>query len=169
VFEKVVYEHVLNFLMENALIYKFQSGFLPGHSTTHQLIELINEIFMALDNRELICLIFCDVSKAFSRVWLLGLLLKLERYSIKGNLPQWIGSYISAREQQVIIKNAISGKGNLKASVPQGSILGPLLFLMFINDIADEMIGLCRLFADDTSIGEKSYEMNSLCNMVNTD
>jgi hypothetical protein len=102
-------------------------------------------------------------------VWLLGLLLKLERYSIKGNLPQWIGSYISAREQQVIIKNAISGKGNLKASVPQGSILGPLLFLIFINDIADEMIGLCRLFADDTSIGEKSYEMNILCNMVNTD
>jgi hypothetical protein len=74
--------------MKNALIYKFQSGFLPGHSTTHQLIELINEIFMALDNRELICLIFCDVSKAFDRVWLRGLLLKLERYGIKGNLLQ---------------------------------------------------------------------------------
>ena len=95
-----------------------------------------------------------------------GLLLKLERYGIKGNRLQWLGSYISAREQQVIIKNVISGKGNLKAGVPQGSIL---LFLIFINDIADEKIGLCRLFADDTSIGEKSYEMNSLCNMVNTD
>ena len=93
----------------------------------------------------------------------------LERYGIKGNLLQWLGRYISAREQQVIIKNAISGKGNLKAGVPQGSILGPLLFLVSINDIADETIGLCRLFADDTSIGEKSYEMNSLCNMVNTD
>jgi hypothetical protein len=58
--------------MENALIYKFQSGFLPRHSTTHQLIELINEIFLALDNRELICLIFCDVSTAFDRVWLRG-------------------------------------------------------------------------------------------------
>jgi hypothetical protein len=55
-FEKVVYKHIFNFLMENALIYKFQSGFLPGHSTTHQLIEHINEIFMALDHRELICL-----------------------------------------------------------------------------------------------------------------
>ena len=106
--------------MENALIYKFQSGFLPDHSTTHQLIELINEICMALDNRELIYLIFCDVSKAFDRVWLRGLLLKLERYGIKGNLLQWIGSFISAREQQVIIKNAISRKGNLKAEVPQG-------------------------------------------------
>jgi hypothetical protein len=68
VFEKVVYKKKYNFLMENALIYKFQSGFLPGHSTTHQLIELINEICMALDNRELICLIFCDVSKAVDSV-----------------------------------------------------------------------------------------------------
>ena len=76
-------------------------SFLPGHSTTHQLIELINEICMALDNRELICLVFC---KAFDRVWLRGLLLKLERYGIKGNLLQWLRSYISAREQQVIIK-----------------------------------------------------------------
>jgi hypothetical protein len=106
--------------MENALIYKFQSGFLPGHSTTHQIIELINEICMALDNRELVCLIFCDLSKGFDRVWLRGLLLKLERYDIKGNLLQWQGIYISAREQQVIIKNAISGNGNLKAGVPQG-------------------------------------------------
>jgi hypothetical protein len=169
VFEKVVYKHIFNFLMENALIYKFQSGFLPGHSTTHQIIELINEICMALDNRELVCLIFCDLSKGFDRVWLRGLLLKLERYDIKGNLLQWQGIYISAREQQVIIKNAISGNGNLKAGVPQGSILGLLLFLIFINEIADETIGVCRLFADDTSIGEKSYEMNSLCNMVNTD
>ena len=98
-------------------------------------------------------------------MWLRGLLLKLERYGIKGNILQWIGSYISAREQQVIIENVISGKGNLKAEVSQGSILGPLFFLIFINDIADETIGLCRLLADDTSIGEKSYEMNSLCNM----
>jgi hypothetical protein len=102
-------------------------------------------------------------------VWLRGLLLKLERYGIKGNLLQWLGSYISAREQQVIIKNAISGNGNLKAGVPQGSILEPFLFLIYINDIADETIGLCRLFADNTSIGEKSHKINSLCNMVNTD
>ena len=154
--------------MENALIYKFQSGFLPGHSTTHQLIELINEIFMALDNRELICLILCDVSKAFDRVWLRGLLLKLERYGIKGNLLQWLGSYMSVREQQVITKNALSGNGNLKAEVP-GVHPWPLLFLLFINDIAAETIGLCRLFTDDTSIEEKSYEINSLCSMVNTD
>ena len=78
------------------------------------------------------------MSKAFDRVWLRGLLLKLDRYDIKGNLLHWLGSYISAREQQVIIKNAFSGKGIHKAGVPQG---WPLLFLVFINDIADETIG----------------------------
>jgi hypothetical protein len=131
VFEKVVYKHIFNFLMENALIYTFQSGFLPGHYTTHQLIELINEIVMALDNRELICLILCDVSKAFDRVWLRGLLLKLERYGIKGNLLQWLGSYMSVREQQVITKNALSGNGNLKAEVPRGPSLAPSLLIIY--------------------------------------
>ena len=103
-------------------IYKFQSGFIPGHSTSHQLIELTHEIMQSIDNEELICLIFCDVSKAFDRVWLRDLLLRLERYGIKGNLLRWLESYISNREQQVIIKDTISLKGNLKAGVPQGSI-----------------------------------------------
>ena len=77
-FEKVVCKNVFNFLMENALIYKFQYGFLPGHSTTHQFIELINEICMALDNRELICLIFCDVSKAVDSV-VMRLIIKIRK------------------------------------------------------------------------------------------
>jgi hypothetical protein len=92
---------------------------MHGHSTSHQLIELTHDIMQSLDNQELICLIFCDVSKAFDRVWLRGLLLKLERYGIKGSLLRWIESYISNREQQVIIKETISLKGNLKALVPQ--------------------------------------------------
>jgi hypothetical protein len=117
--------------MENALIYKFQSEFLAGHSTTHQLIEFINEIFMALDNRELICLILCDVSKDFDRVWLRGLLLKLERYGIKGNLLQGLGSCILVREQQVIIKNEISGNGNLKAGSPGVHPWSPSLLNMY--------------------------------------
>ena len=78
---------------------------MHGHSKSHQLIELTHEIMQSLDNQELICLIFCDVSKAFDRVWLRGLLLKLEPYGIKGSLLRWIESYISNREQQVIIKD----------------------------------------------------------------
>jgi len=101
-------------------------SFLPDHSTTHQLIELINEICMALDNREFICLVFCDGSKAFDRVWLRGLLLKLERYGIKGNLLQRLRSYISAREQQVIIKKMrFLGKVILWQGFPRGPSLFP--------------------------------------------
>ena len=169
IFEKVVCKYIFNFLVNNALIYKFQSGFIPGHSTSHQLIELTHESIQSLDNQELICLIFCNVSKAFDRIWLRGLLLKLERYGIKGNLLRWLESYISNREQHVIIKDTISVKGNLKAGVPQGSNLVPLLFLIFINDIANDMLGLCRLFADYTSVSEKSLEINHLRSMVNID
>ena len=129
----------------------------------------MHEILLALDNHELICLIFCDVSKAFDRVWLRGLIFKLERYGIKGDLLEWSVSYISNREQMVVIKDAVSVKGQLKAGVPQGSILGPLLFLIYINDIADDLTGLCRLFADDTSISERCLDVQSLNNLVNID
>jgi hypothetical protein len=142
---------------------------MHGHSKSHQLIELTHEIMQSLDNQELICLIFCDVSKAFDRVWLRGLLLKLEPYGIKGSLLRWIESYISNREQQVIIKDPISLKENLKAGVPQGPTIASLVFLIFINDIADDMLGLCRLFADDTSVGERALEINNLRSMVNID
>ena len=135
IFEKVAYKCIFNFLDDNSLIYKFQSGFIPGHSTLHQLIVLTHEIMQSLDNQELICFL-CDVSKAFDRVWLRGLLLKLERYGITGNLLRWLESYILNREKQIIIKDTISLKGNLKAGVTQVSTPGPRLFLIFINDIA---------------------------------
>ena len=98
-----------------------------------------------------------------------GLLLKLERYGIKGSLLRWLEGYISNREHQVIIKDTISLKSNVKVGVAQGSILYSLLFFIFINDIADDMLGLCRLFADDMSVGERSLEINNLRSMVNID
>ena len=85
-------------------------------------------------------------------MWIKGLLLKLEKNGIGDNLLIWLKSYLSNRTQRVVIKDALSNIGQLKAGVPQGSVLVPL-FLVFINDIADGMTGLGRLFADDTSIG----------------
>jgi hypothetical protein len=124
---------------------------------------------LALDNKEMTSITFADVSKAFDRVWIRGLILKLERYGVKGELLCWLKRYLSNRCQRVIIKDAISSVGELKAGVPQGSVLEPLLFLIFINDIANDMLGLGRLFADDTSIGHTAHDETTLTNMINID
>ena len=95
---------------------------------------------------------FYDISKAFDRLWHKGLIEKLKSYGINGKLLKWLKDYISERKQQVLLNNSISSLGTLKAGVPQGSVLEPLLFLLFINDIADDIQSLVRLFADDSSL-----------------
>jgi hypothetical protein len=167
--EKIDFKYIFSHLVFNSLLYRFQSGFIPGYSTTHQLVELYHNILLALDNKEMTSITFADVSKVFDRVWIRGLILKLERYGVKGELLCWLKSYLSNRCQRVIIKDAISSVGELKAGVPHGSVLGPLLFLIFINDMADDMLGLGRLFADDTSIGHTAHDETTLTNMINID
>ena len=160
VFERCVFKHVYNHLISNSLIYQYQSGFLPGHSTVHHLIELIHHTCLALERYETNCQIFCDISKAFDRVWHRGLLLKISNYGITGYLLQWFQSYLLSRRQKVFINQTYSSDKPLSAGVPQGSVLGPLLFLIYINDISDDLTGLARLFADDTSLSfyiVKSY------------
>ena len=150
-------------------MYSYQSGFIPGCSTTHQLVELYDRILFALDNKHLTSVTFADISKAFDTVWIRALLLKLEKYGVKGDVLAWLKSYLSNRTQKVMIKDALSSVGQLRAGVPQGSVLGPLLFLVFINDIADHMSGLGRLFADDTSIGHVADDEHTLKNLINSD
>jgi hypothetical protein len=115
-----------------------------------------------LDKKQITSITFADISKAFDTVWIKVLKLKLEKYGIKGNLLFWLKSNLSRQKQQVVIKDAISSTGELNAGVPQGSVLGPLLFLIFINDIADNMTGFGRLFADDTCIGHTAHNEENL-------
>ena len=84
--ERVVFKHVYNFLHENNLIYKYQSGFLPGHSTTYRLVDIFHLICQSFEEKQTSCVIFCDISKAFDRVWHDGLLFKLRQNDIKGPL-----------------------------------------------------------------------------------
>ncbi|PJE78081.1 hypothetical protein CI610_02987 [invertebrate metagenome] len=168
-FERVVHKHIYNFLIENDLIYKYQSGFLPNHSTTHQLIELYHSIITSLENYEHSILIFCDFSKAFDRVWHKGLLHKLNNYGISGPLLRWITSYLSNRKQSVFINDSISSRKTINAGVPQGSVLGPLFFLLYINDISCELSSLSRLFADDTSLSYSSHDLNTIEADANAD
>ena len=95
---------------------------------------------------------FCDISKAFGRVWHRGLLFKLDSAGVSDSLILRISDYLAERKQRVVLPGAASSWKNIKAGVPQGSILGPLLFLSYINDIVEDIHSCIRLFADDTSL-----------------
>jgi hypothetical protein len=131
--ERIVYKHAYNDLVENNLIYKYQSMFLPKHSTVHQQLKLYNSILNSL-GKKISCFLFCDFSKAFDNVWHNGLIHKMISYGIQGNLIKWFENYIFKRKQKVINKNSRSSFEPFSACVPQGSVLGPLMFLIYIND-----------------------------------
>ena len=124
---------------------------LPEDSTTNQLTFLYRTFCQALDAGKEIRVVFCDISKAFDRVWHAGLLHKRRSVGISGEFLKWIYSYLVGRKQRVVLQGVESEWNYIKVGVPQGSILGPLLFLIFINDIGTEIGSSIRLFADDTS------------------
>ena len=167
--ERIVFKHIHNHLIDNDLIYKKQSGFLPGHCTVFQLIDIYHQICYASDNKESTCMIFCDISKAFDRVWHKGLLYKLRQNGINGTLLHWLDSYLSNRNQTVLIGNSISLVKKTNAGVPQGSVLGPLLFLIYVNDIADNLVSVARLYADDSSLAASTNDIDEMEILLNTD
>ena len=152
VMERCVYKHIYNYLLTNRIVTSNQSGFTPGDSAINQLLYITNEFGKALDEGKEIRVIFCDISKAFDRVWHKGLLRKLKSVGIRGHLLGWIESYLSNRRQRVVINGCTSEWQNIYAGVPQGSILGPLLFIIYINDIVSDISSCIKLFADDTSL-----------------
>jgi hypothetical protein len=131
VMERCVFKHIHNYLLENNIIINNQSGFTKGDSAIYQLINITNDFGKALDEGKEVRVIFCDISKAFDRVWHRGLLKKLELIGIRGSLLDWVQNYLSGRKQRVVINNASSDWGFIKAGVPQGSILEPLYFFNY--------------------------------------
>jgi hypothetical protein len=152
ILERVVFKHLYNYVKENGLLSPHQSGFQTGDSTVNQLSFLYHTFCEALDKKKDVHIVFCDISKAFDRVWHEGLIYKLQKIGICGTLLLWFKDYLRNRMQKVIIRGQQSETGIIKAGVPQGSVLGPLLFLIYINDLADTVTSKIKLFADDTTL-----------------
>ena len=152
VFERCVFREVFNFLLTHEKLSKLQAAYTPNSSTECQLLEIYNTISEAMEHGLSIRFVFCDVSKAFDRVWHEGLLHKLENNGVRGSLLKWFKSYLSDRQQLVVLNGQKSELKNIKAGVPQGSILGPLLFIVYMNDIVDAVNTNIRLYADDSTL-----------------
>ena len=150
--EKVVFIRLYNFLLEIGFLNPLQSGFRPGDSTVNQLVYLVHRIYAAFEQGKEVRMVYLDISKAFDKVWHKGLLYKLEAIGVRDPLLSWFCSYLSDRKQRVVIDGQSSDWIGTNSGVPQGSVLGPLLFLIYINDIADNVQSDCLLYADDTSL-----------------
>ena len=151
-FERCVHSQIFQFLSENNVLTQSQSGFIPGDSTTNQLMIIYDNICKAYDDRVTSQSIFFDISKAFDKVWHKGLLHKLFAIGVRGQLYNWFKDYLSSRQQCVVLKGKQSDFLTIQSGAPQGSVLGPLLFLIYINDITHNIESIIKLFADDTSI-----------------
>ena len=161
IFEKLMYNILNNFLYKNDVIYKYQFGFRKKHSTQHAIITLVDRITSSLDSGDLAIGVFLDLKKAFDTVDHHILIKKLFSYGIRGNTLKWFQSYLTDRSQFVSYDGIESKVLPIQYGVPQGSILGPLLFIIYMNDLFNVSNFLFTiLYADDTCVvlGEKSLE-----------
>ena len=153
IFEKVMHVRILSFLESNNSLYEMQYGFRPGRSCEHALLNAQNDILSSLSRHQISLLLLIDFSKAFDMVDHSVLLTKLDHYGIRGSALQWIKSYLINRKQHVTVNGTKSTSNIMNYGVPQGSILGPLLFIIYINDIPEiAQYAKFILYADDANI-----------------
>ena len=153
ILEKLVHKRMIKFLEDNKILYNRQFGFRCKHSTVHGLITITEDIKKSIDDGKLTCGVFIDLQKAFDTVDHKILLKKLEIYGFRGITNDWFSTYLSGRKQYVSVSGVDSNYRDIKHGVPQGSVLGPILFLIYINDLANATIYSRSFnFADDTAI-----------------
>ena len=168
IFEKLMHQRLYKFLESFEILYPLQFGFREKHSTSHALLSLTESIKQSIDSGKVGCGIFLDLQKAFDTVNHKIVLDKLEHYGIRGNALKWFQSYLSGRTQYVTVNGHVSDPLPISSGVPQGSVLGPLLFLIYVNDLPNvSKVMQFYLFADSTSICFDSDNLFNLQNIVN--
>ena len=168
VLEKLMFNRLLSFLNNNDILYKLQFGFRSGHSTAMALMALVDHISSSIDSGEFTIGVFLDFSKAFDCLNHKILFEKLEHYGVRNEALQWFKSYFTNREQYVVFDSHESDKMLITCGVPQGSILGPLLFLLYVNDVINvSNILLLILYADDTNAFISGNDINAMIDTMN--
>ena len=149
--EKIIVNCINSYIREYNILSKDQFGFIKNRSTCTQLLSTLNDWMKAVSRNHRVDAVYIDFVKAFDSVCHTKLIAKLKLYGINYELLLWIKNYSSDRSQRVIVNNSISTSISVTSGVPQGSIIGPILFLLFINDIVSTLEDNCKikLFADD--------------------
>ena len=161
----------MDFLEENNILNSNQSGFRPNGTCESQLLSIVHDIYSLFDCHPSLEVrgIFLDISKAFDRVWHEGLLYKIQSIGISGTPLKLIESFLSGRYQGVLLNGQASSWSPALGSVPQGSILGSLFFLIYINDLSHNLSSTVNLFADDASVFSIVHDTDSSTKQLNDD
>ena len=168
ILETIVKEEMLLHLDKFSLIKESQHGFLTGRSCLTNLLEFMEEVTEIIDRGNSVDVIYLDFAKAFDKVSHKRLFKKLESHGISGNVGKWIVNWLTGRRQKVYVSGVYSDWNNVISGVPQGSVLGPLLFLIFINDLDENILSSLKKFADDTKLF-REINCNNDCQTLQDD